>query len=1727
MSSEATDTLQSSGLSRDLPVFLRGLLPVLSFASLTVRPLLYGIFDTHISKLDRKSLRPALKSIILSLLPGIEDETSEDFEKGIAVLDGFRRIHATEDIDASSSTGLSSWESHFWQCFFSAVITNESRRQGALAYLNRRLPSLATSNAAKDASSGNVNGSDVPSTEADVITRPEPGLLIRCFASGLRDPNVLVQRGFLDLLVTHIPLNSKLLQTTINSSDLDLLVAASINVVLRRDMSLNRRLWAWFLGPEAPSAEQETDVKTPNSEQGDSGFTKQAFYFQKFGAPALQRCLLADFSHTSSDASEMAKPFRISSALMDRWEIGGFLIPSILIPGLQAAYTFGQTHDRKSADEVVRSASLFFDGIESSLIWFQIIDQLSKALDALASDVSQTMRIIEFLSFVIARFNVREEDMLTKYIPQAALVTLHGVANVTPDCSTASEKAMISLLDFAQHLVSFIPGHAVTQSTHGKSHIERLDISDNCKAAVQNIKNASRNLEQAVPGTDTSTSLPHILSFLLHSASALFIRCLNESSLKLLAPKTVEMQVNLMGRLQDWSGIDLPTIYQAIMSSLQRMTVVWSVEKNDFALALSIANLWTTLLENKDILAADTISIRTQIKIDMLIYFWLHLETSSPRHHVEAVRMLWKIQKADKGDEDTMDLSVFVTGRLVNSQRDLDDFGRFMTLWEHTIHHQQTRSDRKPNMYARRTSSYNALLDVSPAEAERVLTRPLLILLDQLNGSPTDASAVIAAWLRNLPSLDRVLSILISSFESIIGLMRTRSKRIHSESRRARSERQSIQDLETLLDRIIALLSNSSPFTWVILGELRSNQDNSQDGTISGTQHLADMTIKTMSIIDSSGNESVKRRCLRLLQLLFTSESFDSLRSSQFEVTLLELLRDTLKHAQGSLQIDFLRVISSALQAKEQYEEPEELHSPRPNDGHLKVYPPRLQTKPQFTNAPPNTLFDCIKEAIKAPSSRPYLEYWMKFLSDVLPLYSHATFSAMIPLVECFCAQIQMTFESMKRMATTPMAAEKQMPTSPLLWLLQGLELVLANAHGSLQDTMAEPPLSARLSPSAQSFFGGAASAVPSTVGDPSKTAKSNSRLTVILCVHDAVEICFRMWNWATYGSDVSEIDFSSAASTAYNAQKVRSRTKKMLEHLFAAEGLESFEALAQIWIKTRDSEKTEGSADAVFSLLNAMAATRPKYATPTMLNALYSRTNLDALEPARRSTLTCDLTAHDVSAFLLKYVSTIEDDALDEIWSDCLIFLRDVLSNPMPHRLVLPSLLELTVLLAEKVENTNFGERQRMHRELADLFSRLLTATFTVRAGVGNVDHVVSSKPNARPEGDLLLSLISVTPKLQSVLETTDRISAAINNISTHVIAPALHAKSFPENVRPELLRLIVLAAAQSPDAKLWKREVGDAFSDSKLFDAAAPAMQNDWFPVLRKWSLTEKNVIPDTLSRIVAPSAAALMFGVGANSARLAADRTAQQNLRRTALLLLANEPDVLSTAVEVIDVKISELCTATAASAPSCATRADIFMVWRALFLSTSPVHIAGLWPTINATLEEALLSLCPGSEETETYSNLSLLQACKCLDLLATIQPDDFQLQEWVFLTNTIDAVYGSGESPTALVDDVSEILTVAAATAEGVEKTDAGAPYSQIELVHGRPVKKKPLLAKVPLDTADVKAMAREDFVRQTLLPFLSGLSMAAYEGTYQMGTVDWEACRSDLVADLMDEESMV
>jgi hypothetical protein len=79
--------------------------------------------------------------------------------------------------------------------------------------------------------------------------------MIRAFAAALEDENLLVRRAALDILLQSIRVNSYIVKRA-QKDDRAILMRAATGVVLRRDLSLNRRLYTWLLGTDEKSEAQ-------------------------------------------------------------------------------------------------------------------------------------------------------------------------------------------------------------------------------------------------------------------------------------------------------------------------------------------------------------------------------------------------------------------------------------------------------------------------------------------------------------------------------------------------------------------------------------------------------------------------------------------------------------------------------------------------------------------------------------------------------------------------------------------------------------------------------------------------------------------------------------------------------------------------------------------------------------------------------------------------------------------------------------------------------------------------------------------------------------------------------------------------------------------------------------------------------------------------------------------------------------------------------------------------------------------------------------------------------------------------------------------------------------------------------------------------------------------------------------------------------------------------------
>lgn len=750
------------GLSRDLPLYLPGLAPTLSFASLSVRTPFLDLLERHFLAIDPRALRPAMKSVILALLPGLEDETAEDFDRTLKLLESFKkaiRPQETEDITTIHSTG----DYYFWQCFFLAAITGQSRRPGALAYLVRSLPRLGHSLASESHDPSNLmTGADavLASKLSELVTTPEPGLLLRCFAAGLADEQLLIQRGFLDLLVTHLPLHSKVIQNRVKPYDLELLLKAAAGVVTRREMSLNRRLWTWLLGPEPPAGDADSGLESPSSPSAPHHgiLATRTSYFEEYGLEPLTNALLAlirDAPETS--AAETARPYRICLSLMDRWEIGGLVVPEVFLPIVDSVRKYkDQSSSKTEFAEVLRSASTFFDGVESGLIYGEILGQMAQALGPGNDNAPERSDKLALVQFILEHFNIREEEMVTVHAPLTALAILCMIEDARKRngaTSSANDDALTTTaLEIAADILEFVPDRAFPAMSEKPSSSETKDSADLPSLGVLlRIRDFYIHEQGNLDVSKPPLARRDVGELLLQKACDLG----RESLVQKEPVADFSVKCRILKLLISKTPQDTPCDIARLLAALH--TCASEEGSLRFITYSSILSLSIHLFSSARISHNDL----SELVTPLVRHAWTFLSASEPRFHVETVRSLWQLQTVLTPQN--RDIEAAICTLMVQDDvngtfpiRPAESGRRFSILWSHSLQDNPSGSDR------RTPKPSNGDISASPRLAgmdnyEVMLTRPLYLMLDALLDEKTQLFMAVKTWLNNLVGIDKLV----------------------------------------------------------------------------------------------------------------------------------------------------------------------------------------------------------------------------------------------------------------------------------------------------------------------------------------------------------------------------------------------------------------------------------------------------------------------------------------------------------------------------------------------------------------------------------------------------------------------------------------------------------------------------------------------------------------------------------------------------------------------------------------------------------------------------------------------------------------------------------------------------------------------------------------------------------------------------------------------------------
>ncbi|XP_049628136.1 protein dopey-1 isoform X2 [Suncus etruscus] len=328
-------------LAKDLFLYSSGLFPLLANAAMSVKPTLLSLYEMYYLPLG-KTLKPGLQGLLTGILPGLE-EGSEYYERTNTLLE---KVAAAVD------------QSAFYSALWGSLLTSPAVRLPGityvLAHLNRKL-------SMEDQLY--IIGSDIE-------------LMVEAVSTSVQDSSVLVQRSTLDLILFCFPFHMS--QAT--RPDMIRILSAALHVILRRDMSLNRRLYAWLLGPRS--------TRHSNPEE------HATYYFTTFSKELLVQAMVGilqmnGFGEESTLMQDL-KPFRILISLLDKPELGPVILEDVLIEVFRTLYSqckaeldiqmeppFNKDHaqlssklrENKRTAELIKTANLLFNSFEPYYMW--------------------------------------------------------------------------------------------------------------------------------------------------------------------------------------------------------------------------------------------------------------------------------------------------------------------------------------------------------------------------------------------------------------------------------------------------------------------------------------------------------------------------------------------------------------------------------------------------------------------------------------------------------------------------------------------------------------------------------------------------------------------------------------------------------------------------------------------------------------------------------------------------------------------------------------------------------------------------------------------------------------------------------------------------------------------------------------------------------------------------------------------------------------------------------------------------------------------------------------------------------------------------------------------------------------------------------------------------------------------------------------------------------------
>ncbi|KAF2977060.1 hypothetical protein EK904_014203 [Melospiza melodia maxima] len=417
-------------LAKDLFLYSSGLFPLLANAAMSVKPTLLSLYEIYYLPLG-KTLKPGLQGLLTGILPGLE-EGSEYYERG-------------------KSCGVSPDAAGLFCCRTNTLLEKVASAVDQSAFYSALWGSLLTS----------------PAVRLPGITY----VLSHLNRKLSMEDQLYIIGSDIELMATR--------------PDMIRILSAALHVVLRRDMSLNRRLYAWLLGFDNNGA-----LVGPRSTRHSNPEEHATYYFNTFSKEMLVQAMVGilqvNGQGEESTLMQDLKPFRILISLLDKPELGPAILEDVLIEVFRTLYTqckaelelqtepsFNKDHtqlssklrENKKTAELIKTANLLFNSFEPYYMWDYIARWFEECCRSQSHEIIKPVRGLYMPDFKLGLEVIETYiEIQTEHLPQ---LLLRMISALTSHLQTLHLSELTDSLRLCSKILSKVQPPLLSAGTDG------------------------------------------------------------------------------------------------------------------------------------------------------------------------------------------------------------------------------------------------------------------------------------------------------------------------------------------------------------------------------------------------------------------------------------------------------------------------------------------------------------------------------------------------------------------------------------------------------------------------------------------------------------------------------------------------------------------------------------------------------------------------------------------------------------------------------------------------------------------------------------------------------------------------------------------------------------------------------------------------------------------------------------------------------------------------------------------------------------------------------------------------------------------------------------------------------------------------------------------------------------------------------------------------------------